>query len=493
VVLTSPPTTARLAKLVERLAGTRVLVVGDVMLDRFVRGAVERISPEAPIPVVRNESEDNMLGGAGNVARNAAALGAEAVLVGIIGDDAAGDHVRGLIDATSRLESAVVVETERVTTTKTRYFGGAHQLLRVDREGGTEPGKNAARALAAAVEAASATAGAIIVSDYAKGVSGGARTAALIASARAAGKPVIVDPKSAEFARYRGATVLTPNAAELAAATGMATAGDEAVEDAARAALDITGADAVVVTRAGEGLSVVQASDARHIRARAREVFDVSGAGDTVAAVIAIGLAAGGSIEDAADLANVAAGIVVGKLGTAVVRRDELLAVLLESGAKTVTLAGAVEHAQRWRKDGHAIAFTNGCFDLIHPGHVSLLRQARAAAGRLIVGLNRDESVRRLKGNARPVQAEAARAAVLSSFAAVDLVVPFAEDTPVSLIEAIRPDVLVKGADYTEKTVVGADLVRSWGGRVLLAEIEPGESSSGIVMRISARDGSASG
>ena len=475
---------ARLADLVERLAGARVLVVGDVMLDRFVRGAVERISPEAPIPVVRIESEDAMLGGAGNVARNAAALGAEVVLVGTIGDDAAGDRVRGLIDETPRLESAVVVERGWITTTKTRYFGGAHQLLRVDREGAAEPGEDAARALAAAVEAASTRAGAVVVSDYAKGVSGDARAAALIAGARAAGKPVVVDPKGAEFARYRGATVLTPNAAELSAATGMATIGDEAVESAARAALDVTGADAVVVTRASDGLSVVRAGEACHVRARAREVFDVSGAGDTVAAVIAIGLAAGGAIEEAAALANVAAGIVVGKLGTAVVRPDELLAELLEPGAKTATLAGAQERAQRWRQEGHTVAFTNGCFDLVHPGHVSLLRQARAAAGRLIVGLNSDDSVRRLKGDGRPVQDEAARAAVLSSFAAVDLVVPFAEDTPLRLIEAIRPDVLVKGADYTEEAVVGADLVLGWGGRVLLAEIEPGESSSGIVTRI---------
>ena len=483
-----------LAGVLDRLSRGRVLVVGDVMLDRFVAGSVERISPEAPIPVVRVQTETTMAGGAGNVARNVVALGAAAGLVGLRGDDAAGQDLDALLAKGHGLDVHLVAEAGRVTTEKTRYFGGSQQLLRADREVLGSPSAEAARALLAAIEAGGREAGAFVVSDYAKGVVTSALFAKVVEQARKAGAPVLVDPKDKDLRRYAGATVLTPNAHELAAATGMPADRDDAVAAAALTAASwvATGADvpAIVTTRGKAGMTVVEPGRPPvHLRVRAREVFDVSGAGDTVVAVLAAAMAAGATLVQAAELANLAAGIVVGKVGTAVATYDEVLAALHEpdlsaAGGKVVDLAKASEHVQRWRRSGDTIAFTNGCFDLVHPGHVSLLNQARAGASRLVVGLNTDDSVRRLKGEGRPIQDQAARSAVVASFSAVDLVVLFAEDKPLRLLEALKPDILVKGGDYAMDSVVGADLVRSWGGRVVLAKVVPGASSSRIAARI---------
>ena len=481
-----------LAGVLEALPRARVLVVGDVMLDRFVSGAVERISPEAPIPVVRIQSETAMVGGAGNVARNVAALGAAASLVGLCGDDATGRALHDQIAALKGLEPHLVVERGRVTTEKTRFFGGSQQLLRADREVAANPGADAAKALLAAVDAGAKGAGAIVLSDYAKGVVSAAVIGRAIDQARRANAPVLVDPKGKDFRRYAGAAVLTPNASELAAATGMPMTSDDAVVAAATAALTQADVRAIIATRGKDGMTVVERGHPPvHLRVRAREVFDVSGAGDTVVATLAAALATGATLVQAAELANVAAGIVVGKVGTAVASHTEVLEALyardlLAADDKIVDLAGALDRVQRWRRNGETIAFTNGCFDLVHPGHVSLLNQARAAASRLVVGLNTDASVRRLKGESRPILDDAARATVLASFTAVDLVVPFDDDTPLRLIETLRPDVLVKGADYTVATVVGSDFVQSYGGRVVLATLVPGASSTNIVSRIGA-------
>ncbi len=488
-----------LAGVLDALPQARVLVVGDVMLDRFVSGAVERISPEAPIPVVRVHSETTMVGGAANVARNVAALGAAAALVGLRGDDAAGTALQTQLAGLMGLEPHVVVEHGRVTTEKTRYIGGSQQLLRADREVSSAPSAAAATGLLAGIEQGSKGAGAIIVSDYAKGVISAPVLAKALAQAKAAKIPVLVDPKGKDFHRYAGAAVLTPNASELAAATGMPVGDDNAVVAAARVAMANSDVGAIVATRGAAGMTVVERNrDPVHLRVRAREVFDVSGAGDTVVATLAAALAAGATLVQAAELANVAAGIVVGKIGTAVAGHTEVLEALyardlLAADDKVVDLAGALDRVQRWRRNGETVAFTNGCFDLVHPGHVSLLTQARAAASRLVVGLNTDSSVRRLKGESRPILDEAARATVLASFAVVDLVVPFDDDTPLRLIETLRPDVLVKGADYTVATVVGADLVRAWGGRVVLANLVPGASSTNIVRRIGAATGGGRG
>lgn len=479
-----------LGSLADLWRDARILCVGDVMLDRFVYGAVERISPEAPIPVLRILRESLMLGGAGNVVRNIAAVGAECVFASVIGDDEAGRRIAALLAQETGTEACLPVEPGRATTEKTRFIADSHQLLRADLETVAPIAAAGAGELLELCERRLADCALLVLSDYGKGTLTVELIENLIAAARRAGKPVIVDPKGRDYRRYRGATLITPNRAELHSATGMPVDSDERVVAAARHLMDTCGVDNILVTRSEDGMTLATADGrVEHIAAAAREVFDVSGAGDTVVAVLACGLAAGAPLSAAARLANVAAGIVVGKVGTAVVRTEELLRALLDEQSahdheKIAGRADAVKIVERWRRAGLKIGFTNGCFDLLHPGHVSLLSQARRVCDRLIVGLNADSSVRRLKGPERPVQNESARAAVLSSLASVDLVTLFSEDTPLRLIEAIRPDVLVKGADYTVETVVGADVVHSYGGTVLLAELTPDQSTTRLVHRM---------
>lgn len=478
-----------LAAHLETLAGVSVLCVGDVMLDRFAYGEVERISPEAPIPVLRQQEETTMVGGVGNVLRNLSALGAGATVISVIGDDEAGAEVRALIEAESGIEARLFVDKGRQTTVKTRYLSGSQQLLRVDRETTAEVDAALANRLAAAAEEAVSGAHAVALSDYGKGVLTPGLTARVIEVARKAAKTVVVDPKGADFSRYRGASLVTPNRRELAEATRMPVAGEDEIAAAARKLIASCGIDAVLVTRSQDGATLVTDRGAEHLPAEAREVFDVSGAGDTVVATLTAAVGAGVPLADAARLANAAAGIVVGKVGTAVAHASELFNALhardlLGGEKKLATTAAALERVRLWRRRGLKIGFTNGCFDLLHPGHVTLLAQARGACDRLVVGLNADASVARLKGAGRPVQSEAARAAVLGSLASVDVVVLFADDTPMGLIEAIRPDVLVKGADYAFEEVVGAKFVRSYGGAVLLADIAPGYSTTATIARL---------
>ena len=478
---------SRLGAVLDALRGARLAVIGDVMLDRFLIGTIERVSPEDPVPVVRVEREDAMPGGGANVACNLAALGVQADVVGVIGDDAAGGNLAAKLAAMDGITPHLITEAGRATTEKARIFGGARQIVRTDRETTEALAEVTLQAVLAAGAQAMSGADAVIVSDYVKGVVHPSVWDQVIRWASKTGKPVIADPKRSDFGRYRGATVLTPNLAELALASGAAVAGEGQVVAAARAAMELAEIGAMVVTRGRLGISVVPAAgEPLHLAAHTAQVFDVSGAGDTVVAALAAALATGADLGDAARLANAAAGVVVGKVGTAVPHSSEVLAALSGTDTKITALAPALERIQRWRDGGETIAFTNGCFDLVHPGHVSLLTQARAAADRLVVGLNTDTSVRLLKGEGRPVQNETARAAVLASFGAVDMVILFAEETPVGLIEAIRPEVLVKGADYTLEQVVGGEFVRSYGGRVVLADLAPGESSSGLVTRIGA-------
>jgi D-beta-D-heptose 7-phosphate kinase/D-beta-D-heptose 1-phosphate adenosyltransferase len=481
---------ADLAALVPRLSGARVLCVGDVMLDRFVYGHVDRISPEAPIPVLSVERETAMLGGAGNVLRNLLGLGAEAEFVSVVGKDVAGREIMTLVGQLKSVEPHLLVETNRETTIKTRYVAGSQQLLRADRETVVEVSSSVADDIVRLVTSALDDCVVVVLSDYAKGVLTAPAIAAIIDAARKAGKPVIADPKGMDYARYKGAALLTPNRRELAEAVQAKTGTDTEVAAACRKLIKRVEVEAVLCTRGGDGMTLVTAKgETKHLPAVAREVFDVSGAGDTVLATVAAGLAAGLPMFDSARIAAVAAGIVVGKIGTAVAYADDLVRELhhedIASGErKLVSQAQAADEVAKWRRQGLKVGFTNGCFDLLHPGHVSLMSQARAACDRLVVGLNSDASVRRLKGEGRPVQGEAARAAVLSSLAQIDLVVIFNEDTPVSLIETLRPEVLVKGADYTMDKVVGADLVRGWGGRVLLAELTPGQSTTATIKRM---------
>ena len=482
--------TSDLTHAIEQLGGASIMVLGDLMLDRFVYGEVERISPEAPVPVLRVGSEESMLGGAGNVVRNLVALGAQCCFVAVVGDDAIGRDLISMVGEEANIEPYLLVERGRRSTTKVRYVAGSQQLLRADRE--TDRAIEAATCarIVDIVETGLEGIDAMVLSDYAKGVLTPEVIEAAIAAARDAGIPVIVDPKSTDFGRYRGATVLTPNRRELAIATRMIAETDAEVVEAAARALEDSGADMILVTRSADGMSLVcRDGTVTHLEAQAREVFDVSGAGDTVVASFAAALGRGIGAADAARIANLAGGIVVGKVGTAVIHAEDLTHALrtstfIANEEKVLVRSAAVEQVARWRKQGRRLGFTNGCFDLLHPGHVSLLRQARARCDRLVVGLNSDRSVRELKGPSRPVQEETSRAQVLASLADVDAVVIFDEETPIALIEALRPDLLVKGADYTVETVVGADIVTAYGGDVFLADLAAGHSTTATISRL---------
>ena len=478
-----------LVVLVSRLARARVLVVGDVMLDHFQYGEVDRISPEAPIPVLRVRREDTMLGGAGNVVRNLRSLEADARFVTVTGKDAAGRDIARLIKKQG-VRDAPLIEVERQTSTKTRYIAGVQQVLRADRETTNPLGPKIEAKLIKAVASALRTCQAVVLSDYGKGVLSAGATKKIIRLAAKANKTVVVDPKGSDFSRYSGATLITPNRRELAEAVEAEVTSDADVVRAAKRLIKRHRFGAVLVTRSADGMTVVTADGSvTDLAAEAREVFDVSGAGDTVVAAVAAALAAGIDLDRAAALANAAAGIVVGKVGTASVFAADLIAALhhrdlTSAEAKVLSQDQVRDRIGQWRRAGLTVGFTNGCFDLLHPGHISLLKQAGRACGRLVVGLNSDASVKSLKGDGRPVQSEAARATVLASLASVDAVVIFAERTPLKLIKALKPDVLVKGADYDIGSVVGADVVKKYGGTVKLAKLEPGHSTSATIARM---------
>ncbi|MBN8531715.1 MAG: D-glycero-beta-D-manno-heptose-7-phosphate kinase [Alphaproteobacteria bacterium] len=474
---------------IDDLAQGRVLCVGDVMLDAFVQGSVKRISPEAPVPVLQVERETQMLGGAGNVARNITALGAQTVFFSVAGDDEAGKKLVAMLGQEEGIEAQLCIEKGRVTTRKTRYIAGFQHVMRADCEVLRAPSVATLDKLLKWFPESLATCQAAVLSDYAKGVVSRELAQGLIQESKRQGKPIVVDPKSRDFSFYAGAYIMTPNLRELALASGVEDIGGNWLE-AAKALMKKHHIGHMLVTRGAEGATLVRENGASlDLPARAREVFDVSGAGDTVAAVLAVSLAAGIPLEDACHLANEAAGIVVGKVGTAVVRRTDLKTALhtgdmLSGEAKILSQKEAAERVAQWRRQGKKIGFTNGCFDLLHPGHVSLLRQAKSLCDRLVVGLNTDASVKRLKGESRPVQQEMARALVLASLEAVDAVVLFREDTPLELIQLLEPDVLVKGADYRVDQVVGADFVQRRGGKVELVPLTEGQSTTGMIARI---------
>jgi D-beta-D-heptose 7-phosphate kinase/D-beta-D-heptose 1-phosphate adenosyltransferase len=472
---------------IARLSTGRVLVVGDVMVDHYVSGSVSRVSDEAPVPIIQVDAERWTAGGAANVAANIGALGGRAMLVGVTGEDPASATLGQIVGAMGDAVAAhLVADATRPTTIKTRYMGGQHQIVRVDREKQHAISRAAEDSLIAAVTQLAPQAGAMVISDYAKGALTDRVLSGVLAAAKAAGLIVLVDPKRADWSAYKGVDYITPNRKELAAATGLPCGDDAECLAAATAAMKATGA-AILLTRSEKGMSLYRpGTGPLHLPAKAREVFDVSGAGDTVAATAALGLAAGLPVEDAVAVANLAAGVVVAKRGTATASQGELLVEL--SGGRfggglmgAITLEEAVALRARWAADKLSVGFTNGCFDLLHPGHISLLRQASAACDRLIVALNTDASVKRLKGPTRPVQSEEARAAVMAAVKGVDAVVLFGEDTPLEAIAALQPDVLIKGADYAEAEIVGAEIVKARGGRIVRAELVAGQSTTRIV------------
>jgi D-beta-D-heptose 7-phosphate kinase / D-beta-D-heptose 1-phosphate adenosyltransferase len=465
-----------------------VVCVGDVMLDEYVYGEVSRISPEAPAAVLAVARSDLVVGAAGNVARNIAALGARSLFVAVVGDDDAGRALSERLRHEPSIETHLVVDQGRVTTRKTRFVSEHHSthLLRADWEVVRPVADDIEQAVLERALAMLPRAAGLVLSDYAKGTLTPRIIRTLIEAARAAGKPVIVDPKGKDFSIYRGATLVTPNRHELAEVARRAIASEADVVAAAGVLNRAVGCDAVLVTRSEAGMSLVpRQGEPLHIPAYPVRVRDVSGAGDTVVAVLAVMLAAGVGFEPAMRAANAGAAVVVGKRGTATVSAAELRGRVMPAASlaaeEKIVFDWSVldERLSQWR--GLRIGFTNGCFDLLHPGHVRLLAQARAACDRLVVGLNDDASVHRLKGVGRPLQEVRARAEVLAALEAVDLVVIFGEDTPLELIRRVRPRILAKGADYRREEVVGADLVEADGGEVILIELVPGASTTGIV------------
>jgi len=478
-------------KLLNKFHNARVLVLGDVMLDRFIYGSVERISPEAPIPVLCVESTLDMPGGAANVARNISALGAGCTVLGVVGADSTAQELRAQLAQSPAIRAHLIADPARPTSLKSRFVAEGQQVMRADWERKTDLALDVTRELLGKFAHAIHDNDVVVLSDYAKGVLSEFVVSEAIRIARGARKPVIVDPKSPNLSRYRGATVLTPNRLELQGASGMACRSDDEVMHGAARVLEQGICGSLVVTRGKDGMTVVGSEGAVHLPTQARQVFDVSGAGDTVVATLALAIACGGEVVESASLANMAAGIVVGKRGTATVTPGEIISSMPRLGryadpAKLYSIDSVLPLVREWRDRGLIVAFTNGCFDVLHPGHISLLDQARRTADRLVVGLNADVSVRRLKGSGRPIQGEVARATVLAAVKSVDAVVLFASDTPLELIDTLQPDVLVKGGDYTVETVVGAEETMGRGGRVVLAQILSGHSTTDTVTRVAA-------
>lgn len=486
--MAAPHATPDHAALLAAMAGRAVLVVGDIMLDRFVTGSVTRLSPEAPVPVLRQESVTQAAGGAGNVLANLTGLGVRAHIVTVTGTDDAGAALRGIIAAQGIDTDGIIADARRPTIVKTRFMTGPHHMLRVDAEDNSTMAADIGATIIARACAVLPRVQALILSDYGKGVLTPPVLRALIDAARAAGIPVLVDPKGADYTRYDGATIVTPNRKELAEAAGHDNPRSDAeIIAAARAVMARAQIDHIVATRSEDGMSVITAAAATHIPTVKLPVFDVAGAGDTVIAVIAAALAAGADAVTAAELANRAGGIVVGKPGTAAITAAELA----QPDRAATARQDAATRIRNWQAQGLRVGFTNGCFDILHVGHVAYLQQARTACDRLVVAVNADQSVRRLKGATRPVNPEAARAAVLAALGCVDMVVLFGdeardEDRPCALLDALRPDVIFKGGDYTEDQLPEAKIVRAYGGDVQIMALIDGFSTTATIAKMQA-------
>jgi len=471
------------------LPRVRALVVGDLMLDEYLWGKTERISPEAPVQVVDVQREDLRLGGAGNVINNLISLGCQVHVATVLGDDDDGRLLRRRLEEKEVGTEGVLLTSGRVTSRKTRILASNQQMLRIDRESRDfiQPGVEAE--LAEHIKRVAADFDVILISDYLKGVLSDGLLKIVIEAGRTAGVPVVVDPKGRDYNKYRGATLLTPNRKESGEASGVDIRDESSLREAGRYLRESLDLDALVLTRSEEGLTLfLRDGRVENLPTETREVYDVSGAGDTVLCMFGLGLACSLSLEDAARMANVAAGIVVGKVGTSTVSPEEIIEVVArqhpDSDLKIKTRERLQDILEEHRQRNHTIVFTNGCFDLLHVGHVKYLQKARSLGDMLILGLNSDDSIRRLKGPKRPLINEHERAHVLAALDCVDYVVIFDEDTPLELLEVLRPDILVKGGDYTPEAVVGKDLVESYGGRVELIQFVDGRSTTDIVEKI---------
>ncbi|MFA7276901.1 MAG: D-glycero-beta-D-manno-heptose-7-phosphate kinase [Pseudobdellovibrionaceae bacterium] len=519
------PNTGHFTAIVEKMATKRIMVIGDVMLDRFVRGNVARISPESPVPVLEAHQETMMPGGAGNVILNLVGLGVRTDICAIIGDDREGDLLRGLILSYNIDDSHLMERTHAPTTMKTRFLAGHQQLLRVDHELTTPIPAELEERILEQLRAMIPQQNALILSDYGKGCLTETVLEVAITLARHHNIPVFVDPKGADYSKYRGATIITPNRKELAeAARGLPVEEDDDIVAACTTLINACGITGIIATRSQDGMTIVSRKSVpqddferpdferpMHLRTVALEVFDVSGAGDTVIATAAAAYCSGASLIDAASIANVAAGIVVGKVGTAAIRSKELIDMLQQSGSHIATTpAGdraaldrsrmaqicdwdeALEEIQRWKARGLKVGFTNGCFDILHAGHVSYLNNARSNCDRLVLGLNTDASIRLLKGEGRPINDAASRATVTGALGAVDLVVFFGaesekdDNTAMDIIKHLKPDYYFKGDNYTRDTLPEATIIESYGGEVRLLPLTEGIGTSLTIQKITA-------
>ncbi len=471
----------RLAGILEAVASGQVIVVGDLIIDEYIIGDSERISPEAPEPVITERERQYVPGGAANVAVNIHALGSSARLFGVTGDDADGDMFLALLKRHGIDSSGIIGTNARPTTRKTRMIARGTQVLRVDRETTAPVSPELEETLVAGI--LDAPEEVVIVSDYAKGVV----TASLIQRLVEAGKKVIVDPKSGDFSKYAGAYLLTPNAPEICRAAEMDSCSPLSLEEPVRTLMTEHGIQNMLVTLGSDGMALVEdKAPLLHIHAMTREVYDVTGAGDTVIAAVSAAVAGGKSLTDACYVANIAAGIVVGKHRTAVASPQEIMSYAFgpSTSDKIVDRETLARRLAEIRKTGRRIVFTNGCFDLLHVGHITYLYDARGLGDVLVIGLNTDRSIRALKGRQRPIISQEERSHMLAALECVDFVVLFDEDTPVDLISLIRPDILAKGADYTKDQVVGADIVEAYGGSVSLIPLVDNISTTTIINKI---------
>lgn len=481
---------AEIEALLARMQGVRVLCVGDLILDRFVYGAPARVSREAPVVALSETERRTMLGACGNVARNIASLGGQVALAAVVGDDPESHEVSSLLVEGGFDDVELIVAQGRQTPVKTRYVASGQQVLCVDRDPSAAISEVTADRLIEAIAHAIADVAMVALSDYGRGAMSRRVIRAVIDHARAAGVPVVADPRGRDFSRYDGVTVLKPNAAELALEAGASVNGDEEAAAALAAVkAHLPEVEHLVLTRGGRGMAVLSKGAPAPVfhRSAPREVYDVSGAGDTTMAALALALAGGASITQAIQLANRAAGVVVTKVGTATVTAAELAADAREkplTGAPMESLAEAAERVARWRADGLRIGLTNGCFDILHVGHLAALAYARGLCDRLVVGVNADASVARLKGSGRPINTAKDRARLLAALGPVDLVVTFAEDTAVRLVETLRPDVYVKGGDYAVDALPEAPTVRAYGGQIALAPLEEGRSTTALIAKL---------
>jgi len=482
----------KLIDIVEGFAAPRIVVLGDYMLDCYVYGDAERISPESPVPVLNVVRSESRCGGAGNVAVAVAALGGRPICVGLSGKDAAGEELATLLGAAGAQTAPLLKLADRRTTVKTRHVGlaqhrHAQQMLRVDSEDTAALSDELHNTLRAAVRGELADCALLAIEDYGKGALDDLVTPQIIADARAAGVGVLVDPaRSADYARYRGATLLTPNRFETEQASGIKITDADSLHRAARQVRNIAQADAVLVKLDKEGAYLLAGDEGRMIPTRARSVYDVTGAGDIVLATLAVALAQGVELSDAAALANIAGGLEVERFGVVPIARTELIDELHRMiglrGGKVMSRDQLAEHLARRRARGEAVVFTNGCFDLLHMGHVRYLQQARELGSCLVVAINADESVRRLKGPGRPIIGAGERAEMLAALECVDYVTIFDEDTPIPLLELLKPELLVKGG--TTPSVVGQELVEGYGGKVRTLSAVDGLSTTQIIESI---------